>query len=85
MRLAPSTAPRTLPEPPKMLMPPTTTAATDLSSCPIPATTVMLPKRARKRNPVSPASAPQRTKAVNTSRRVGNPALWAASGLDPIA
>ena len=46
--IAPSMAPTMVPEPPKMLTPPTTTAATTWSSSPRPASTVMLPKRARE-------------------------------------
>ena len=48
MMTPPSMAPNTVPEPPKMLTPPTTTAATDCSSSPLPACTVMLPKRAEE-------------------------------------
>jgi hypothetical protein len=74
-----------MPSPPLMLTPPTTAAATDCSSTPWPATTVMLPKRARKMKPASPASAPLSTKAVKTMRCAGKPAMRAASGLEPMA
>lgn len=47
-RIAPIKAPITVPEPPNILTPPTTDAATDFSSNPSPATTVIVPKRAKK-------------------------------------
>ena len=68
-----------------MLTPPTTTAATTLSSRPRPASTVMLPKRASVMKPARPASAPDITKAVKTMRFSGSPISCAASGLEPIA
>src|SRR5439155_9214038 len=83
--MAPSMAPITVPEPPKMLTPPTTTAATTWSSSPRPFSTVMLPKRARVMKPARPASAPGRTKAAKTMRRASRPIRWAASGLEPMA
>src|SRR5579863_5301325 len=82
---APSIAPATVPEPPKMLTPPTTTAATTLSSRPRPASTVMFPKRASIMKPPRPDSAPQTQKAKKTIAFVGRPMSWAASGLEPIA
>ena len=42
---APSAAPQTVPEPPKMATPPTTTADTAASSMPVPATASSVPKR----------------------------------------
>ena len=85
MSTAPSTAPTRVPDPPSTLTPPTTAAATESSSSPWPATTVMVPNRARKRKPASPERAPQPTKAPSTSRRVGRPDWAAASGLEPTA
>ena len=85
IRTAPRNAPTSVPEPPRTLTPPTTAAATESSSRPCPATTVMLPKRDRNRNPANPDSAPQATKAPSTSRRVGRPAWAAASGFEPMA
>ena len=73
------------PDPPKIATPPTTAAATDLSSNPSPATTVMLPNRARNMNPASPASAPAATKARKTVFFRSIPAISAASGLEPTA
>ena len=68
---APKVAPKILPEPPKIFTPPTTTAATDFSSKPIPATTVMFPNLARNKKPVSPANAPQSRKLISTILWVG--------------
>src|SRR5207253_6479256 len=45
-RIAPSTAPRTVPEPPNTLTPPMTTAVTTSNSKPLPATASTLAKRA---------------------------------------
>ena len=83
--IAPSIAPVTLPEPPKTLTPPTTTAAMTLSSRPRPASTVMLPKRASVMKPARPASAPDATKATKTIRFIGRPINCAASGFEPTA
>ena len=53
-----------VPDPPSVLTPPTTAAAIAASSSPEPAVTLMVPNRPTYRNPASPASAPQATKAA---------------------
>src|SRR5262249_35717436 len=83
-RSAPSVAPSTVPDPPKTLTPPITTAVTTSSSKLRPATASTLANRAANRKPPSPASAPLIRKAVITRRPTRIPASRAASGLEPI-
>ena len=82
---APSVAPRTVPEPPKTLTPPITTAVTTSNSKPRPATASTLAKRAANMKPPRPASAPLIANAVSTRRLTAIPASRAASGFEPIA
>ena len=67
-RMAPRTAPITVPEPPKMLTPPTTTAAITWSSSPLAANALTLPNREPHSTPAIPAQRPQTTNAPKMRR-----------------
>jgi hypothetical protein len=82
---APSAAPQTVPVPPVIATPPTTTALTTVSSQPCALSATTVPKRASHRAPAKPATAPEKAYAARIRRRIGIPASRAASGLDPIA
>jgi len=84
-RSAPNVTPRIVPEPPKTLTPPMTTAVTTSNSKPRPAIASTLAKRAANMNPPRPARVPLIAKAVMTRRPTRMPARRAASGFDPIA
>ena len=68
-----------------MATPPTTTAATTLSSELMPALASSVPKRAAYRTPANPASAPLTTNAPKMRRPTGIPLSRAAAGSEPIA
>ena len=82
---APSAAPASVPEPPKMLTPPTTTAATTLEREPVADVPLIVPNSMTYMTPATPASRPHSEKAVKTTSRDGMPRIAAASGLLPTA
>ena len=82
---APSAAPTSVPEPPSVLTPPTTTAAMIDSTMPVPAVPLIVPKNMTHITPATPASRPQTENAVNSTSRAGIPRMAAASGLLPTA
>ena len=84
-RMAPSIAPRMLPEPPKTFTPPITTAVTTANSNPVAEVASTPANRAANMNPPSPASVPLSMKAASSRRPIGIPVNRAASGFDPMA
>ena len=82
---APSAAPTTLPLPPKIATPPTTTAAMTWSSRPLAAVASIVLYCVAQKTPPRPAIAPDSTKAKKMRLAIGIPASRAASGSEPIA
>ncbi len=82
---APIAAPATVPDPPKMATPPTTTAATMASTAPVAVVPLIVPYSLTHMTPARPASRPHTEKATNTTSRDGMPRMAAASGLLPTA
>ena len=82
---APIAAPARVPEPPNVLTPPTTTAATMASVTPVAAVPLIVPNCITHITPARPAIRPHSEKATNTTSRDGMPMMAAASGLLPTA
>src|SRR5581483_11824963 len=82
----PKNAPITVPAPPRMSQPPTTTAAMLISSNPKPAVAGFTnPNFEAYINPANPASAPQIAYAPMTVAKTGTARNRAASELEPMA
>ena len=75
----------TVPLPPKMFTPPTTTAATTARTTPVAEVPLIVPNSITHMTPATPASSPHRVNAANTTPRAGMPRIAAASGLLPTA
>ena len=82
---APSAAPTTVPDPPKILTPPTTTAATTWSVTPVAAVALIVPKRMPHMTPAMPDRSPHTENTTNVTSPVRMPRIPAASGLLPTA
>src|SRR4029079_470814 len=82
---APRAAPMTLPDPPKMFTPTTTTAATTWSVTPVADVALIVPKRIPHITPATPASRPAIENATNVTSPARMPRIAAPSGLLPVA
>ena len=82
---APIAAPATVPLPPKMFTPPTTTAATIARTTPLAEVPLIVPNSMTHMTPATPASSPHSANAAKTTRPDGIPRTAAASGLLPTA
>ncbi|OPZ68269.1 MAG: hypothetical protein BWY81_00914 [Firmicutes bacterium ADurb.Bin467] len=85
MNTEPSSAPSTEPAPPFKLTPPITQAAITCISKPLPVFGCAEPMRAAIKMPVSAASMPVRTYALNRTKRTGMPASREVSAFPPTA
>ena len=84
--MAPIAAPATVPLPPKMFTPPTTTAATTASTTPFAEVPLIVPNSITHMTPGDAREQPAQRRTPRTRRRrAGMPRIAAASGLLPTA
>ena len=82
---AASTTPGIVPEPPKMLTPPSSTIVTTVRVMPWPRSARALAKRALRITPASAATVPDSTNSSSFSRATGTPENLAAATFLPVA